>query len=53
VINQRKVEMDMFIEFQNKVYGIDGDDDGEFYNTEIKLRGYPVNKKTYTDIRWS
>jgi len=53
VINQRKVEMDMFIEFQDKVYGIDGDDDGEFYNTEIKLRGYPVNKKTYTDIRWS
>jgi len=53
VINSRAIEIDMFIEFNNKVYGIDGTDDLEFFNTEIHLRGYPVNPKNYTSVRWS
>ena len=53
VINSRPVEVDMFVEFNNKVYGIDGTDPLEFFKAEIHLRGYPVNPKTYTEIRWS
>jgi len=53
VINSRTIEVDMFIEFKNVVYGIDGTDSLEFFNTEIHLRGYPVNPKTYSETRWS
>ena len=53
VINSRTIEVDMFIEFKNKVYGIGGTDPLEFFNTEIHLRGHPVNPKTYTSVRWS
>ena len=53
VINSRTIEIDMFIEFNDNVYGIDGSDNFEFYATEIKLRGYPINPKTYEEIRWS
>jgi head-tail adaptor len=53
VINYRTIDIDMFIEFMNRVYAIDSIDELEFFQTELKLRAYPVNSKSYTEVRWS
>ncbi|MDA3781200.1 MAG: head-tail adaptor protein [Bacteroidales bacterium] len=53
VINARDISIDMFVEFKDKVYAIDGDDNLEFDGTEMHLRGYPITPKTYIETRWT
>ena len=55
-INKRDIKPDMFVEyfngFETKVYQVGSRDNFEFYNTEVKFRGYEVNLKTYIETRW-
>lgn len=54
VINYREnIKIDLFIEFNGKTYAIDGVDDLEFRQTEIKLTAYPIIPKEFAEIRWS
>lgn len=56
VINRRKIEIDMFVEFkrfgENRVYQIAGIDEFEFLDGDIKFRAYEVNKRDYKTIEW-
>lgn len=52
IINHRKVEIDMFIEFNGKLYQIAGVDEYEFYVGDLKLRAYAISDKKYDKVRW-
>jgi SPP1 family predicted phage head-tail adaptor len=52
VINKRKLEVDMFVEFKGKTYQISAVDDYDFMNPETKFQAYEVNSKSYVDVRW-
>lgn len=53
VINKRKIQTDMFVEFHGKTYQMGPPDNFEFYNAEIKFIAYEVTpRQDYVDIEW-
>lgn len=53
VINRRKVDINMFVEFCDRTYQISSVDNFEFDTPEIKIRAYQVAPKDYDRIEGS
>lgn len=55
VINYREVKLDMFINYQGRIFQIISIDGFELRKTEVKLRVVEVNPRDYRDVtdeRW-
>lgn len=53
-VNYRLLSVDMIIEWNSKIYQIDGVDNYEFkVGADIVLRAHEINPKTYEDIEYT
>lgn len=54
VINHRKIQTDMLVEFKNKTYQMGPPDHFEFYSNDVKFIAYEVTpKEDYILVEWS
>ena len=52
-INYREVEIDMLIEFKDKIYQITSVDRYEFYKKDLKIIATEINQREYNGYEWS